>query len=192
MQKSILTEPTVEPITLQEAKDHLIVEHDEDDLWIYNAVVSARKHFEARCDRVLVRQQWRLYMDRFEDFELQPYKVQEVEQIQYTDIDGATQTLDTSIYTVDIPRQMVYTAYNQVYPAARDVRNAVWADVWAGEYKVNSPIDLTTDIPQDIKGVLYYLIEDFYKNRGSTSEVSMFRNETYDALLQPHIKYANR
>ena len=193
MLKSIITEPSVEPVTLEEAKSYLVVEHSEDDLLIYNLIVAARKHFETRCDRVLVRQKWRLYLDDgFSDFELRPYKVREVEQIQYTDINGTTQTVDSSIYTVDIPRQMVYRAYNQVWPSTRTVKNAVWADVWAGEYDASaSPIDVTLGIPQDIKNVLYYLIEDLYSHRGRNSEMQLYKNETFDALIQPHIRYEN-
>ncbi len=192
MLKSLITKPTLEPVSLDEAKEHLIVEHVEDDYRIYQLIVAARQHLEARCDRVLVRQKWRLYMPGFSAFKLEPYKVQEVEQIQYTDIDGATQTLSSSVYTVDIPAQEVYTAYNQVWPQARNVDNAVWADVWSGEYELNSPIDVVSGIPEDIKSVILFLVADLYENRGKSSEINLYKNETFDALIQPHIQYANR
>ena len=139
MLKSIQTEPTAEPVTLEDAKAHLIVEHDEDDYLIASMISAARKHIEARCNRVLVRQKWRLYMDYgFSAFNLCPHTVQEVEGIYYLDTDGAEQTLSSSVYTVDIPRQQVYLAYSQSWPGTRTVENAVWADVWAGYYKTVS------------------------------------------------------
>ena len=153
MLKSIQTEPTREPVTLAEAKQNAAIDHDDDDALVSRMITSARKHVEMITNRVLVRQKWRLYLDHgLQAFELQPATVQEVDQIQYVDTDGNTQTLATSVYTVDIPRQAVYLAYNQSWPATRTVRNAAWADVWAGYYKTDSsPIDVLADMPEDIK-----------------------------------------
>lgn len=194
MLKSILTEPTAEPVTLEEAKEHLIVEHTEDDYLISQMISAARRHAERRCDRVFVRQKWRLYMDNgFSAFELSPAEVQEVEGIYYLDTDGAEQTLSTSVYTVDIPRQEVYLAYNQSWPGTRTVRNAVWADVWAGYYKTDSsPIDQLQYIPEDIKIAILLAVEDMYTNRGKQSEIQLHPNDTFDMLLQPHRYYAHR
>lgn len=191
MLKSILTEPTIEPVSLGEAKDHLIVEHNEDDPVIYSMISAARRHVEARCNRVLVRQKWRIYLDnQLQDFKLEPFEVQEVEQIQYVDIDGATQTVSSSVYTVDIPRQCVYEAYAQTWPDARWQENAAWADVWAGEYKTSdSPVDITAHIPEDLKSVIKLMVTDLYENRGKSSETQLFNNDTYDALLAPHVVY---
>lgn len=189
---ALLTEPALEPITLQEAKDHLLVEHDEDDLIIRELIKGAREHFELRCNRKLVRQKWRLYMDYgLGDFKFDVYPVQEVEQIQYVDTDGATQTLSSSIYTVDIPRQCVYRAYNQVYPATRNILNAAWADVWAGEYiATESPIDTTVRMPGNAKIAMLMMINDAYEHRGAQSEMALFANRTYEILIEPLINYA--
>lgn len=194
MQKSIQTEPTAEPVTLQEAKAHLVVEHTEDDYLISLMIVSARKHIEQRCGRVIVRQKWRLFFDySMHSFELWPPMAQEVEQIQYLDGDGATQTLSSSVYTVDIPRQQVYLAYGQSWVSTRFVRNAIWADVWSGYYKLSSPIDQLVDIPQDIKNAILILIAEMYEHRTvNVIGQTVAGLGTFDALVQPHIVYAAR
>lgn len=194
MLTSILTEPTVEPVSLFEVKEHLNLDHDEDDRQIEIFIRAARQHVESRCNRVIVRQKWRLYLDDgFRAFHLRPTKVQEVEQIQYLDTDGATQTLSTSVYTADIPRQAVYLAYSQSWPSTRTVGNAVWADVWSGYYKTsNSPIQIKEDIPDDIRAAMLLLIEDLYEHRGKNSEIVLRENPTFNALVQSHIVYENR
>jgi len=193
MHKAIQTGPTMEPISLREAKDHLIVEHSEDDMLIRQLVTAARLHVEQRCNRVLMRQKWRIYQDYgLKDFKLEPFPVKEVEQIQYVDIDGATQTVTSTVYSVDIPRQCVYEAYGQTWPGARYQENSAWADVWAGEYDASaSPIDLTAGIPADMKAVMLMLVDDLYANRGKQIDGKLYKNETYDAMLAPFVIYEN-
>jgi len=192
--RSIQTEPSIEPVTLEEAKAHLVVEHSEDDALIDSMIRAARRSIEARCNRVIVRQKWRLYFDHgFGEMRLGPADVQEVEAIYYLDTDGAEQTLATSVYTVDIPRQCVYLAYGQSWPGTRYVRNAIYLDVWAGYYKTtSSPIEVKDDIPEDIVTCMLLMVDDLYSNRGKHSEMVLHHNDTYDALLQPHVVYEDR
>lgn len=194
MLKQIVTRPEIEPITLEEAKDHLVIQHHEDDTLIVDYIRAARRHIEQRCNRVFVRQKWRLWLDYgFSAFDLAPAVVREVESVNYLDTDGASQVLASSVYTVDIPRQQIYLAYNQSWPGTRSVQNAIWVDVWAGEYQTGtSPIDIRLDIPEDIRLAMLMLVADFYENRGRHSEITLNVNASFDALIQPWIFYENR
>lgn len=188
---SLLTAPEDEPITLELAKEHLVCEDDDDDGLIYELIQAARNHVEKVCNKKLVRQEWRQYFDYgFKECELAPYKVQEVTQIQYIDGDGVTQTLDTSIYEVDIPRQQILLAYGESWPTVRSQRNSWWVDAWSGEYLTsNSPIDITEDIPKSLKSAMLLLIGEMYKNREVTSDIAVHENKTFDALVAPHVYY---
>ncbi len=187
MLKELLTEPANEPVTLAEAKAHLVVDTDfnDDDPYITRLIKAARLHAEQRTNRVYVRQQWRLWMDyKFTEFKLLPAFVREVDQIQYIDADGATQTLATSVYTVDIPRRCVYLAYNQSWPAVRYQRSAIWADVWAGEYdETASPIDDTAGVPEDLKQAVLMIVADSYEHREAGMEITLHENKAVDAYL---------
>lgn len=186
--KQIQTEPTVEPLTLTEVKAHLVIDHDDDDAMLVALIKAARKHFEMRTNRVVVRQKWRLFFDYYMGtVDLEPYQVQEVSAVQYLDADGATQTLSSSIYTVDVPRQKLYLAYGQTWPSIRYVTNAWWVDVWAGYYTVASPLDLMGGIPQDAKHAMLMMVGDLYENRETRLDVQNYANPTYDALIAPHV-----
>lgn len=188
--KTLLSAPSLEPVTLEVAKWHLVVDHDEDDLLIYNAIKAARQHIEARCNRAIVRQKWRIYRDGgLGAMKLQPAMVREVEQVQYIDTAGATQTLASSVYTFDVPRQELYLAYGQSWPSARAIASSVWADVWAGEYTVASPVDILAEIPEDIKTAILMMVEDLYEHRGRQSEISLYGNRAFDALIRPYVTY---
>lgn len=63
----IVTQPTVEPISLAEAKSHLRVDSDftADDNLIGGLIVAARQEAEQICRRALIKQTWKLAIDQF-------------------------------------------------------------------------------------------------------------------------------
>lgn len=58
-----VTPPTVEPVTLSEAKAHCRVDATEDDAYLATLIRAAREWVEAYLDRTLVRTQWEVRMD---------------------------------------------------------------------------------------------------------------------------------
>jgi hypothetical protein len=58
-------QPTQEPITLQEAKDHLRVTGTDEDSLITSLIVSARLYAEMLTRRVFVTQTWKMVIDQF-------------------------------------------------------------------------------------------------------------------------------
>lgn len=57
--------PTVEPVTLAEAKLHLRVDFADDDALITMLISAARAHAENVCRRAFVTQKWDLFLDAF-------------------------------------------------------------------------------------------------------------------------------
>lgn len=62
-------DPAVEPITLDQAKKHCRVDHDEDDDYIESLIVAARIHAEKYTNRAFILQTWRLSLDRFPGYQ---------------------------------------------------------------------------------------------------------------------------
>ena len=49
MSTIVKTQPTFEPLSLQEAKDHLHVDTDDDNASIYNYLKTARRYLDHLC-----------------------------------------------------------------------------------------------------------------------------------------------
>lgn len=60
-----IAEPAAEPITLTEAKQHLRVDHPDDDALIAGLISAARIAAENICRRAFVTQKWELVIDSF-------------------------------------------------------------------------------------------------------------------------------
>lgn len=189
MWRDIQTKPSVEPISILEAKNWGLIEYEDWDPEVYAAVIAARQHVENVTGRAIIRQKWRIYYDAFQSVhKLEPHDVREVEAVYYLDADGIEQTLATSVYTVDLPQQRLFKAYDQTWPTTRAVPNAVYIDVWSGFYDIASPIDLLGAVPEDIKLAMKLLITDVLEHRMSTSEMQLYENRAFMDLLAPYRK----
>lgn len=60
-----VTPPTVEPVTLAEAKAHLRIDADAEDDLIQGLIATARAWCEDYCDRTFVLTQWTMNLDSF-------------------------------------------------------------------------------------------------------------------------------
>jgi len=184
----LITAPTVEPVSLSEAKQHLNVEHDDDDARISRMITAARRYVEAKTNSAIVRQKWRISVDVFScELYLRKTPAQEIAAVQYIDTDGATQTASTALYELDRPAGILRLAYNQTWPNTQYQANAVWVDFWAGNYDPTaSPVSIEADIPSDLQIAILMMVEHLYSNAGVKSEVELFSNPAFDMLCQPY------
>lgn len=157
------TDPTEEPVTLEEAKRHLRVDLDltDDDLQIEMMIQAAREDAEAFLRGSIMPQGWTGYLDRFptEDEIALPFPpLAGVTSITYVDGDGVTQTLSADIYAVDLPGKRVYLKYGQSWPSTRCQRNAVTIVFTAGHADAAS-------VPARIKQAMLLMIGEMYEHR---------------------------
>lgn len=137
----VITAPTIEPLSLAEARQHLLVEGTDQDALIGDLIKVARERVETDTRRALLTQTLRMTLDRFpgggvtgEAILVPRPPLQSVTSIQYVDTAGATQTLSASLYLVDTYSEpgRIVPAYNQIWPSTRDVPNAVTVTFVAG------------------------------------------------------------
>lgn len=148
MALQITIAPTVEPLTLTEAKLHLRVDHTSDDSLITSLIQAVREWCEGFHNRVYILQTQQLTRDEFPDyFELQNPPLRSVSTIKYIDSDGATQTLATSVYDVDTQSEpgRIALAYDQSWPTLRGDINSVTVTYKAG-YAVSFTADDSNDV----------------------------------------------
>ena len=60
-----VTEPTVDPISLDQAKAHLRIDSNDEDALITSLITTASRWAEDYCDRTWILTQWKMSVDSF-------------------------------------------------------------------------------------------------------------------------------
>ncbi len=193
---SIHEAASVQPVTLDEAKSHLRVDHDDEDLLIQSLIVAATGHIEGSegyTGRALVEQVWDYYLPAFPAqtfIEIPLPPLMQVVFITYTDTAGAEQTLAPDIYNVNSATQpgRVLLAYDKAWPETYAAWDAVKIRFRAGYEPTDaeSPTDMASGVPGPIKAAILLTISDLYHNRTAQTEKKLELNRGVQALLYPY------
>lgn len=168
MSLTLLTPPSVEPVTLAEAKLHLRVDTDDDDALIARLIAAARRAAELYSGRAFIAQTWQLALDAWPTnatraLVLPKPPLIEVTQVQTFDRDGAATTLDPGVYVVDAggegPARIVLRE-TTVLPSPLREANGIAVTFDAG-YGENA-----SDVPDGIKTAILSLVAHLYESRG--------------------------
>jgi len=161
--------PAIEPITLQQAKDHLNIDFTDDDSILELIIQSAREAVETQTGRALITRTVVHERDCLTAVMGLPQTAQSVELIEYLDTDGTRQTLAASEYTVDVNRTpaQITIAFNGIYPATLDYYNAVMITYKTG-YGDNAQ-----DVPAPLASAMLLMIGHLYENREATAPINM-------------------
>ncbi len=167
------TPPSVEPVTVAEAKAHLRVDTSNDDAYIGTLITAAREWCEQYLDRTLIHTQWAMRLDRFPPDSLQPIDLPKppvvtsgtatAVSVTFTSETGSTATLTTAQYRVqrfETPGR-VTTVYGGTWPASREDNDAVVIQWWAG-YGASG-----TSVPASIRHAILMLVAHWYENRST-------------------------
>lgn len=161
----VITAPTVEPVTLTEAKLHQRIDLSTDDDLIEMWITAIREHAEHLTDRTLAPTTYRLYLDAFpfDGIEIPRPPLTAISSIQYYDSAGVLQTLDGADYYLDDAQEpsWVLPAYGTIWPSTYSVANAVMVNFTAGYTAEN--------IPRALKAYLLASLGTCYANREHTA-----------------------
>lgn len=161
--------PTVEPVSLSDAKVHLRVDHADEDALISACIKAAREQAETITGRTLITTTLLLTLDAWPDsvaIELPRGPVQSVSAVAYVDVDGTVQTLLGTAYALDnagddSPHYLL-PAYGTAWPAARDTANAVTVTYVAGYGAAGS------SVPGPVRQWLLLALGEMYAHREAT------------------------
>lgn len=100
---TVVTAPTIEPITVEEAKAQARITDSASDDLIDGYIVSAREAAEQHLGRGLLTQTLKLVLDDWANVVPLPQAapLQSITHVKYYDTDGTLQTLATSYYDTD-------------------------------------------------------------------------------------------
>jgi uncharacterized phiE125 gp8 family phage protein len=150
MSLTLVTPPAVLPLTLTQVKQHLRVDHDDEDATIAAILSAATSHLDGReglLGRCLLEQTWELRLDAFpcrwtgqtvtrdRAIEVPLPPLREVVSVKYVDENGDLQTLAPSVYQIiagGFGLARIAEAWGQSWPVTRDEPDAVRVTFKAG------------------------------------------------------------
>lgn len=182
MALKLVTAPASEPVTLEQAKQHLREDSDDFNEQIEVFIEAATAYADGPSGflgRALIDQTWDLYLDAFPAVTVvgtrNVYAIEiplppliEVLGVFYLDSNGAEQTFDAASYTVDDasePARIVLGSTGS-WPTIQEAANAVRVRFRAGYLDQNSPD--AENVPGNIKAAILIMVGDLYQNRESS------------------------
>lgn len=185
----LITAPTDEPVTIEEAKLHLRVSGTDQDDLIAALIEAARTRVEEDIQRALITQTWELTRDYFEapavvattsgtavaitpkptEITLPYSPVSALKRVSYVDSSGVTQLLHDEIGSPPLTSNVVLDSHSipariapvagGSWPATAAQLNAVTIRYEAG-YGVNGDA-----VPAPIRQAILMLLAHWYENR---------------------------
>ncbi len=154
--------------------------------WFLNLLIrSARNAAESICRRALITQTWDMYLDHFPAWEqyIPMPTAQSIDSVSYVDTNGVTQTLDPSLYHVDLNSQpaRITPAFGLIWPVTRWQTNAVTIRFTCG-------YGASADVPDGIRSWMLMRINTLWNNRAQievNTRITMIAlpSEFMDGLL---------
>lgn len=183
MALKLVTGPVAEPVTRQEAKDFLRIEHIEEDAIVDSLILAARQVVEAYLNRFLITQTWQLFLDRFprgREITVPRPPLQSVTHLKtYDEADVAT-TFAATNYVVDAvtePGRIVLKDAAQ-WPTT-ELRNVNGVEIqFVAGYGATGPAIL-----EKIRTYLKMLIGEMWENREASAEEALERLVFLDNLV---------
>jgi uncharacterized phiE125 gp8 family phage protein len=159
--------PSVEPVSISEAKDHLRIDQGfgEDDLYIQSLITAARTWVENAADRTLIRSRWQIKFDMFPswDIELRRPPVMS-DPIEVTYVQSNTGDYTPVQFTdfrtdLDSEPEVIRPQWDGSWPTTRGAENDVTIKYWAGYG------DSGESVPAAAKHVILMLVGHWYSTR---------------------------
>lgn len=158
-----------EPLSLDEAKAWLrVTDTSEDDL-ITTLIGAARQMAEKRTNRAFITQTWELVLDGFpactRQIELPIAPLLTVTSVAYVDTAAASQTLNSSLYQVDVVREpgRLVLLPTESWPDTEDGINKVTITFTAGFGAA------ATAMPADLITAVRYILSEWFTDRREVS-----------------------
>ena len=182
----MIAAPDVEPVSLDEAKAHLRVDHEAEDALLSSLIVTSRLHIEAALGLALITQSWSYRLDSWPEacalvLPLRP--VRSIIAVRVADADGTFETLGADRYLLDgasAPPRL--HASNGIWPRPGQRAQGIEVAFEAGFG------DDAAAVPPPIRLALLMLIAHWYEHREpvSVGDTASRIPDTVSSLLSPY------
>lgn len=198
MNLRIITQPTAEPMTLEEALHHLNVSLGDQhlDAWLVSAITQAREKAEDELETCLTDAVYEFQVDSFHPhqrydhantsyvwhrggfrlphnchaIELPIGDIGRVASVTYIDANGDQQTLDPTLYVFDGNQRtpIIWRAYGQSWPSTRCQQGAVTVTFQGRYTETGSP---PVHVPEVVKGAMKLMLSTWNEDREGATDM---------------------
>lgn len=164
-----LTQADAEPVSLEDAKAHLRVVHNSDDMMISSLIRAARENVEATTGRALASADYLWSVEHWPTsrMRLPLLPVASVDSVTYLDPDGVRVEMDPAHYEFD------------------DERASLGIPCWRRSVNVKFRAD-PGEVPASLKAAVLMLVADMYENAEASAVGPAFsENPTFQRLVFP-------
>jgi uncharacterized phiE125 gp8 family phage protein len=184
MSSILLTGPAVEPLSLDEARAFLRVEHNDDDPLIAALIVGARMHVEGQGKIALVSQDRRIVLDRWPHhgrIAVRPGPLKALKAARVYDCHGESQTIDLQAFVPDRGASAL-AIMPWTMPVPGRIAAGIELDVTVGFG------DAAADVPEPLRQAIRLLVAHWYENRSlvAANGNSTVLPSTVVALISPY------
>lgn len=175
--------PTVEPITLAEAKKQCEIAASDSfhDAQLAGFIEAARQQWESDTGEHYIQQTWEIKLPYLCEFSFPHRPVSSITSIQYFDSGNTTQTLATSVYELDVARSALRLKYLQYWPTTSDRWDASTVTYVLGNHSSSSTV------PAIAKSAMLLLVGYYWlKNRGDYDSLNDLRS--YELLVAKNMR----
>lgn len=158
--------PTVEPLTLAEAKTWLRVDGVDEDELIRALIVAARLTVEAEARRLLMDQTWRILLDVWPAFERLALPIAPASSVlaaRVFDAAGLPSLVEQGFLELDPASDPPCLVIVAPPPAPGQARGGIEIDVKAGYGPA------PTDVPEPLRLAIRLLVARWFENRGDAN-----------------------
>lgn len=145
---TLITAPTEEPVSIDEAKTWAKISGTADNSTVKSLVKAARILAEKVSGRAICTQTWDYFLDKFPEWEIRIPKppLVSVTYVKYYDTSGTLTTISSANYRVITSREpgIVEPVYGESWPLTREMADAVVVRFVAG-------YGTADDVPEDLK-----------------------------------------
>lgn len=187
---SVVQIAVTEPISLQDAKEWLNIDYDDQDSIIDSIIKAARLKIERRCGVSIALKQYRVKLSEFGDtIEFPMHPIVSIDAISYIDLSGDEQEIDPSVYTL-IEGDEPYIYPLEPWPLDVATRpDAVSVEFTSGIDIEDSPPD---EVPDDLLQAMRLEIGAMFENREQeilvpTRQEMMLLANGVPQLIAPYI-----
>jgi uncharacterized phiE125 gp8 family phage protein len=177
----LIEEPAAEPLSLEEAKAFLRVEHDADDALIGALIKAARCAVEAATRRALITQGWRIVLDAWPESGriLSPVSpLRAVTAARMRDADGGAHDLGLSAFILDTVSSPGVIAFDCGLAGPGQRIAGIEIEITAGYGEASA------SVPEPLRQAMRLLIACHYEHRDRIEDDKL--PDAVAALIAPY------